>query len=91
MAASSMTDAEMIAELERLCTGDNDREGFYTTEELAWKSGLTKETLRMRLHVAERDGRLEVRKFHETRLGRRSLFTGYRILPNGYGDTRPKV
>lgn len=76
-----MTHDEMLAELEAICTGDNNREGFYTTEELAWKSRLTKETIRERLHMAEREGRLEVRRFNEMSLGRFVKKTGYRIRP----------
>ena len=79
----TVKDADILRALEELCARDNDREGFYRTEEMKRLTGLTAETIRERLHVAAARGRLETRKFREPGLGGQRLFTGYRILPEG--------
>jgi response regulator of citrate/malate metabolism len=77
-----MTQEQMLAELQEIMAAANDREGFYTTAELAAACGVSKRTIHGWLHVAKANGRLEHREFiGESLRGRRAQFAGYRILP----------
>ena len=77
-----MTAADMIAELEALTQRDNERDGFFTTEEMAYARGVGSGTIHKWLKAAERAGRLEHREFRKPNIrGRLTTHAGYRILP----------
>ena len=76
-----MKASEMIAALEQVMGRNNNRDGFYTTVELALEADLTVDTIRKRLNAARMAGRLESKKVKEPGLGGVREFTCYRILP----------
>lgn len=70
---------EWLAELERL---QADQPGGATVREISEHTGRSTEIVRLMLHQAKRDGRLEIVKaFRDTLAGYKQRLTTYRILP----------
>ena len=82
MAASKLSDATVVAELEAVLHGSENREGYYTTEEWGELLGREAQAVRRRLRAMERLGRLERKTWFTPNFrGHMSETTGYRILP----------
>ena len=77
-----MTTEEVITALAEIMQQDNQREGFYTTSEIAEMMGVSDATARKRIKAAMRKGVVEVKNFKKPNMrGYIADHTGYKILP----------
>jgi len=78
-----MTEEELIQELETIMHSEAaNPDGYYTTEELAEMIGLTPASVRKRLKIAFKAGRVDVKKMMRPNMrGYLAPHTGYRIRP----------